>query len=59
MLKILFFFILFFFSEVVRVPAFLWTTIAVRNSRELGKMPPPKKSALVCKSSNPTDFTAL
>ena len=52
------FFILFLIFEVVRVPAFLLTTIAVRNSRELGKMP-PKKSALVCKSSNPTDFTAL
>ena len=49
--------ILFFFSEVARVPAFLWTTIAVRNSRELGKM--QKKIAFVCKSSDPTDFTAL
>ena len=60
-LKILFFLspeLLCSFCEVARVPVFLWTTIAVRNSRELGKMP-KKKVALVCKLSDPTDFTAL
>ena len=51
------FFILFFFSEVVTVPASLWTTIAMRNSRELGKMPPQKK-VLSC-ANRPTLQTSL
>ena len=58
MLKILFFFIiLFFFSVVVRVPAFLWTTIAVRNSRELEKIS-KTKNVLPC-ANRPTLQTSL